>query len=232
MEERYLRALRLHPEDRDPRTLLGAVRQRARNTVLERLATERLSIRQVLASPDWQIQTRLREMFQACQPFWRFSLEQGGFAEEELEHIILAGVEEATISDLAGLAGAVAPESRPPQEWRFILRDHPEFQLVETADGSRVDACYLSYGLPIVYLESLPTLKAHYDEFRRRYRGPLHVDARWVSPGEKKYEDEIELAEFLPESKVAPAVEAQKPLAPQPSAGEELSPSPANETKW
>ncbi len=127
----------------------------------------------------------------------------------------------------------MAPESRRPQEWHFILRDHPEFELVETADGARVDACHLSYGLPIAYLESLPTLKAHYDEFRRRYRGPLHVDARWVPPGEKKSEEEIEVAELLPELQVAPTVEVQQPpVPPPPPAGEEVSPPPPDETIW
>ena len=142
----------------------------ARQTVrphLDHSHPELLQIRNILRTGGSRIRTRLRDLFTRCQPFWRYDLDIGGHSETDMEEIVYAGVAE-----------------KDNRDWGYLLRDYGGFELAETDDPTRIDACRVVHGLPVEYLESLPDMKSRYDRFVRECSGPLHLDGRWEPDGQ------------------------------------------------
>ncbi|MCL6430588.1 MAG: hypothetical protein K6V36_06955 [Anaerolineae bacterium] len=158
-------ALELVPSETE--TLTRLLRSTARRAVEQAIPSEALHMYTFLRSPHSAIQTRLRDFFNRCQPFWRYDLDRGGLSESDLERVVLVGVRNAADPD-----------------WKYLLSDFSDFEMVDTDDPARLDACRIEHGLPIDYLESLPEMKRRYDEFFRDEAGPLHLDYRWEPDGE------------------------------------------------
>lgn len=160
----HLSTLALVPCDLEP--LMRLIRQVARQATSEAIPEDRLHIRRFLEDPRFAIQSRLRDFFNRCEPFWSYDLDLGGLSESYLEKVVLAGVRDA--NDPA---------------WGYLLRDFTDFTLVDTDDPTRIDACRIEHGLPINYLKVLQELKNRYDEFYRQDAGPMHLDKRWEPDG-------------------------------------------------
>lgn len=150
----------------DQARLAAAVEDVARQSARAYIHPEQFHIRSILQTHNTDIQTRLRDLFTRCQPFWRYDLDIGGYSESDLEEIVFAGVYQ-----------------KDHRNWKYLLRDFPEFKPVETDDPTRIDACRVVHGLPIEYLESLPDMKAKYDRFFQEHTGPLQLDQRWEPGG-------------------------------------------------
>lgn len=148
--------------------LLGLrIRRVAREAVVQFIKDEQLHIRRFLEQPRFAIQSRLRDFFERCEPFWRYSLDQGGLSARDMEQVSLVGVRNA--SDPA---------------WEYLLRDFTgDFTLVDTDDPTRIDACRIEHGLPVGFLQALPEFKRKYDQYFQENAGPLQLDARWEPDG-------------------------------------------------
>ena len=161
----YLSTLEVAPANLHSLSL--RIRRVAREAVTQFVKDEQLHIRRFLEEPRFAIQSRLRDFFERCEPFWRYSLDQGGLSERDLEQVSLVGVRNA--GDPA---------------WEYLLRDFTgDFALVDTDDPSRIDACRIEHGLPVEFLQALPELKRKYDQSFQEDAGPLQLDARWEPDG-------------------------------------------------
>jgi len=161
----YERIIQLTPIQQE--LLYREISNIARKSTRERIRRELFDIRSILNSHHSKLQTRLRDLFTRCRPFWRYDLDRGGISERDLEPIIFTGV----------------PESNH-RDWKHLLRDFPDFSLVETDDPTRIDACRIMHGLPIEYLKSIADFKDKYDRFFNEFTGPLQLDAHWEPEGD------------------------------------------------
>lgn len=189
----YQSTLEIAPCDIEP--LWGRVRRVARQAVGQFIKDDMLYIRRFLEEPRFAIQSRLRDFFNRCEPFWRYDLDLGGFSEKELEQVSLAGV-----------------HNTADPAWKYLLRDFTgDFTLVDTDDPTRLDACRIEHGLPVEFLQVLPELKKKYDEFYRQDAGPMHLDARWEPDGSAPLPELIGCP---------PSREEEEPPTPVPGGGE------------
>ncbi|GAB4562214.1 MAG: hypothetical protein Kow0047_10130 [Anaerolineae bacterium] len=166
----YAKSLRLrsHLPDREDQPLTWFdIRDRllhhSRHEVVERaIAPEEFHFSRILATNRAMLQERVKQLFARCHPFWRFDLDRGGLDEQDLEHTILVGVDDAI---------------RHMKLYDDLLRDYSEYERVSTGDPLRIDACRISHGLPIMYVENIEVLQRHYREFLER--SPVHLQVEW-----------------------------------------------------
>lgn len=201
--------------------LENTLKQVAARAVHETTPPELFHVRRILETPDTGFQTRLRDLFTRCQPFWRYDLDAGGLSENDLEQVVLSGVAESD-----------------DRSWTYLLRDFPDFQVVETDDPTRIDACRIEHGLPIQYLGVLGQLKSKYDEFLSEHAGPMQLDARWEPGQDDALPDLIDVAPG-PMDGEGPSSQDDRPASPQgPDAGagadHDAGPTPpdSSETFW
>ncbi len=123
---------------------------------------EEFHFARILATNRSLLQERVKQLFARCHPFWRYDLDRGGLDEQDLEHTILVGVDDAI---------------RHMKLYDDLLRDYSEYERVSTGDPLRIEACKISHGLPIMYVENIETLQRHYQEFITR--SPVHLQMDW-----------------------------------------------------
>ncbi|HEY63343.1 MAG TPA: hypothetical protein G4O02_02110 [Caldilineae bacterium] len=123
---------------------------------------EEFHFARILATNRALLQERVKQLFARCHPFWRYDLDRGGLDEQDLEHTILVGVDDAV---------------RHMKLYDDLLRDYSEYERVSTGDPLRIEACKISHGLPIMYVENIEVLYRHYREFVTR--GPVHLRMDW-----------------------------------------------------
>jgi hypothetical protein len=137
-------------------------------TTAETLAPSVLSrarafrIGDVIANKVGSARDRVLQLFRRCTPFWQFNLDVIQFPEENLEHTRLVGI----------------PELNNATFKRLFREFEEDYKQVETGDHERIDACFISHGLPIYHLEPLEELFHQYDSpaFRNT---PLHLHHAW-----------------------------------------------------
>jgi hypothetical protein len=123
---------------------------------------EEFHFSRILATNRIMLQERVKQLFARCHPFWRYDLDRGGLDEQDLEQTILVGVDDPI---------------RHLKLYDDLLRDYSEYERVATGDPLRIEACKISHGLPIMYVENIETLYRHYREFLER--SPVHLQAHW-----------------------------------------------------
>lgn len=166
----YTKALKLRshlPENVDQPLTWFDIRDRllqhSRHEVVEvSIGSEEFHFARLLATNRSLIQDRVKQLFARCHPFWRYDLDRGGLDEQDLEQTILVGVDD---------------DVRHMRLYDDLLRDYSEFERVSTGDPLRIEACKISHGLPIMYVEHLETFYRHYREFLGR--SPVHLQAEW-----------------------------------------------------
>lgn len=164
--EEFPRQVTLTPTSTE--TLAHMVEATASKAIANLVQTEEYHIKHMLASRESQIQAQMHDLFNRCQPFWRYDLDQGGLSESSLEELVLVGVQGQADHD---------------RTWAYMLRDHPEFLLVETNDPTRVEACRIQHGLPVRYLSGLADYRQRYLDYLERRAGPLQLSGAWEPDG-------------------------------------------------
>ncbi len=166
----YAKSLKLRshlPDNQDQPLTWFDIRDRllnhSRHEVVEvSIQPEEFHFARILATNRALLQERVKQLFARCHPFWRYDLDRGGLDEQDLEHTILVGVDD---------------NIRHMKLYDDLLRDYSEYERVSTGDPLRIEACKISHGLPIMYVENIETLQRHYREFLDR--SPVHLQADW-----------------------------------------------------
>lgn len=128
--------------------------------VAARLLPGCFDIRDLLLATRDQVRNRVNRLLGRCKPFWRCDFDAAQFPEENLEHIILIGMP--------------FDRSKESEEIKDLFRDYENFEWVETGDKSRIDACWITHGLPIHLIEGLDDLYEQYRSF-----DTVHLDPAW-----------------------------------------------------
>jgi len=170
--DEFPRTVVLSPTSTD--ALSQLVEATAQKAIRNLVQPEEYHIKHMLASRAAHIQAQMHDLFNRCQPFWRYDLDRGGLSESSLEELVLVGVHGQADHD---------------RTWAYMLRDHPEFQLVETNDPTRVEACRIQHGLPLRYLSGLADYKLKYEDYFQRKAGPLQLSGLWEPDGHSALPD-------------------------------------------
>lgn len=198
--ERHPIELSLFPTEIE--NLENTLKRIAGNSVHQAIKPEMFDLRRMLDGCDAEFTTRFHNLFHRCQPFWQYDLDIGGLSERDLEQVTLVGI------------GNSENES-----WKYLLRDFPEFQIVETDDPTRIDACRIEHGLPIQFLQEIGTLKDIYDKFIQEHAGPMQLDANWEVGKKQALPDLIELTVESQDENVLSVThsknETDVPIAPE-----------------
>jgi hypothetical protein len=162
----------------EKKQLAGLINSIAHKSVQNKIDPSNFHILDILKENYNEVQMRLHDLFTRCRPFWRYDLDIGGHNEKNMEQIVIAGVPD-----------------KNNDEWKYLLKDFSNFNLEETNDPTRIDACRVVHGLPIEYLESLGEMKNRYANMLKNHTGPMQLDQSW-EPGESSPLPEIELPSF------------------------------------
>ncbi|MDQ4075746.1 MAG: tubulin-like doman-containing protein [Chloroflexota bacterium] len=141
-------------------------------TSLEQEAAEAFDLRSVLyvqhGKKHLPANHRLNQLFLRTDPFASVDGDTYPYSEAVQESIRLVGAptEDGETDDDRG------------KMLRRALRGYGQFELVETGDRDRLDACHIVHGLPVGQLDTMPELHRQYkgEDFER---STLHLEKEW-----------------------------------------------------